>query len=62
LIFWLAELEGEALDRRRAADEAFQLHAQHAGVEVHAGLAARGGQHEVVEVVDHGCCERSSAT
>jgi hypothetical protein len=49
-----AEAQRVALHRRRAADEGLELHAEHAGVEVHAGLAARGGQHEVVQVVDHG--------
>ena len=38
------------------------LHAQHAGVEVHAGLAARGGEHQMVQMIDHGDGLRSPAT
>jgi hypothetical protein len=45
----VAELEGLALHRRRAADEAFQGHAQHAGVEVHAGGLVKGRQYQVVQ-------------
>lgn len=44
----VAEAKGDA-----PLAEAFELHAQHARVEIDGGVGLRGGQHQVVEVVDH---------
>ncbi len=44
----VAEAKGDA-----PLTEAFELHAQHARVEIDGGVGLRGGQHQVVEVVDH---------
>ena len=52
--FLVSKLEGYAFHRRRTADEAFQRHAQDTGVEINAGIGVVGGQHQMVQMVNHG--------
>ena len=52
--FLIPKLEGAPLDSRRAPHKGFELHAHDLGVEMNALSLVSGGQHEVIQVVDHG--------